>query len=454
MQDTSRSSTFSGQVLVLFSSRILAAGVGIINGILLARLLGPAAKGDYTFIVLLPASAIVLVQLGLPQAFGYFSARGQTLGIFAKSVVLTVVPSAVAVVGLLVVLQFVRDALPKGVELRQILVALVALPLALNVTFTTGIVTGRKAIRWYAGVNAAYPIASTVLLAICLGWLGLAVNGALAVYLVATAIQSIGLAIGARRAAAANRHAESVSYQELFGYALPYYPASLAGFFSYRVDVYLIAFLMADSSASIGYYSLAVGLAEMAFFFSGAVSTMFFPHVAGAPREESNRQVAMVSRVTLLVTGMFALLLIPAAALMIWVLLPAFGPSFPALLVLLPGVVALSAANVVGGYITGIGRPGVHSSVNVLAFVVNIIANLIFIPPFGIVGASAASLLSYSLSALLTTAIAARFAGVSVGAFWIVGVSDIRYAVETGLNTLRRILARAASARESKGSGM
>ena len=69
----------------------------------------------------------------------------------------------------------------------------------------------------------------------------------------------------------------------------------------------------------------------------------------------------MVSRVTLLVTGAVALLLIPAAVMMIRLVLPAFGPSIPPLLVLLPGVVALGASKVVGGYVTGIGRPGVNS---------------------------------------------------------------------------------------------
>ena len=56
-----------------------APGIGIINGILLARLLGPAGKGDYYILVLVPATAMVLLQLGLPQAFNFYAARGQTV---------------------------------------------------------------------------------------------------------------------------------------------------------------------------------------------------------------------------------------------------------------------------------------------------------------------------------------------------------------------------------------
>ena len=53
-----------------------------------------------------------------------------------------------------------------------------------------------------------------------------------------------------------------VTYFGLFRYGLPSYPNSLSVFFSYRVDAYLIAFLVLDPATALGYYSLAVGLAE------------------------------------------------------------------------------------------------------------------------------------------------------------------------------------------------
>lgn len=440
MQDSERASTFSGQVLVLFGTQIFAAGVGIINGILLARLLGPAGKGDYYLLTLLPGTAVVLVQLGLPQAFGFFAARGQTLGIVRQSMVLTAILSAATFVGLIVLLPLLQKALLGEIAVPQVLFVFLAFPLALNATFTTGIVTGRQAVRWYAAVNAVYPIATTGLLVIVLGGFGPSINGALAVYLITTAIQSIGLAIGARRAAAANSQATPASNRELLRYGLVYYPASLTSFFSLRVDAYLIAFLTLDAAASLGYYSMAVGLAEMVFIFPKAVWTMFFPHVAGAPREDSDRQVAMVVRVTLLVTSACALLLIPPVAIMIWVVLPAFIPSFPPFLVLLPGVTVLGAAGVLSGYMRGIGSPGIVSAVNMVTLAANVGANLILIPAFGIGGAAAASLFSYSLTALLLTAISARAAGRSLAEFWIIRGSDIRFAVDISMGLLRRAL--------------
>jgi O-antigen/teichoic acid export membrane protein len=265
------------------------------------------------------------------------------------------------------------------------------------------------------------------------------VNGAIAVYLIGSLIQSTAFFIGARRVIAANARPEPVSYRELFRYGLPLYPGSLTSFFSYRIDAYLIAWLIADSSEALGFYSMAVGLAELVFFFPNAVAILFFPHVAGSPREESDRQVAMVSRVTLLITSAVALLLIPAAVLMILNMLPAFGPSIPPFLVLLPGVVALSQAKVVGNYIAAIGRTAVTSAISVGAFLVNILANLLLIPQFGIIGAAAASLVSYSLTGLLLTVMAARYTRAPLASFWIPRVSDVRFTIATSRDLLRRV---------------
>ena len=200
---------------------------------------------------------------------------------------------------------------------------------------------------------------------------------------------------------------------------MPFFPGSLAVFFAYRVDAYLIVFLMIDPATALGYYSLAVGLAEIVLFFPRAVTTLYFPHVAGSPREESDRQVAATSRVTLLVTGVCALLMVPAATLMVWILLPAYGPSLPALYLLLPGVVAFSVTFALGGYLTGIDRPGITSGVSIVALVTNVVANLILIPRFGIEGAASASLISYSLSSALLTIVVARQTKASFLAFWV-----------------------------------
>ncbi len=194
--ETSRAATFTGRVAVLFGTQLFGTGITIVNGILLARLLGPEARGDYALLILVPSTAVALTLIGMPQAFGFFSARGHTRGIVAKSLGMTVVLSTVAFVAALVLLPFLVGTVLKGVGIEQVLFAFLAVPLALSTIFNTGIVMGRQAVRWKAAVSIAMPLATLVLLVVILGGLGPSVNGAVAVYLLAALVGAVGIPHG------------------------------------------------------------------------------------------------------------------------------------------------------------------------------------------------------------------------------------------------------------------
>ena len=160
MQQQDSAATFSGGVVVLFGTQVFGAAMGFFSGILLARLLGPDGKGEYYIVVLLPATALVLLQFGLPQAFNFFSARRRTARIVTKAFTLTAVLAVLAFLGLLVLLPVLSQAILRGVAVEQVVIAFLAFPQALFATLTTGIVLGRKAVRWYAGVTVIQSIAS------------------------------------------------------------------------------------------------------------------------------------------------------------------------------------------------------------------------------------------------------------------------------------------------------
>lgn len=430
---------FSDRVVVLFATQTITAGLGIFNGFVLARLLGPSAKGDYYLLTLLPTTLMVLIQLGLPQAFSYFSARGATDGLTRRTLALAAGLALPAMAVTVIALPILASGGFAGLDWRQVAFVMLSLPLALNATFTTGVILGRQAVRYYSRVSVGQVASYTLLMLVIVGAFGSGLNGALLVLVLVALIQSTALLVGSARATAAASGA-SVGVRELFAYGLPLYPASLTQFFSNRADVFVLAALLPDPSAPLGYYSMGVSMAEMVFFFPNAVSTLFFPHVAGADRADADRQVTVVSRVTLLLTGAVAIALVPVATVLISVILPAFTPALPALYVLLPGVVALSITKVLSGYLSGLGRTGVTSAVSICAFVLNVALNLVLIPRAGIVGAAAASLISYTASSLAYSVIAARLAGTSVLDFWVPRWSDVTLTVDTIASLARRVL--------------
>jgi O-antigen/teichoic acid export membrane protein len=439
---TLRTGTFSERVVVLMVGQVVASGIGIVNGFLFAKLLGPAAKGDYFLLVLPPATMMVFVQLGLPSALGFYAARGQTNGILGKSIVLATLLSLVAFAAVAALLPTLRQTILRGLDPILIFVALSAIPLLAIATFTTSIMTALKAVRWYAAVQFLQAIATIVFTVLFIGVLGLGVPGAIVTYLLGSTILMIGCWTGAQRAIGSIARSTGVTYRALFRYGLPLYPGSISTFLSYRVDAYLLAALLADASAPLGYYSMAVTLAEMVFLVPNAVSWVLFPHVAGAPREASDRDILVVARVTLLLTGAAALVVAPVGTILIHALLPAFVPSLPALYVLLPGAVALSTTKVVSGYIAGLGMTATVSAVTILAFVINVAANLFLIPRFGIVGAATSSLMSYTASSVVITQIAARLAHSHARDFWIPRRADVTFIVAAVVALANRMLRR------------
>jgi O-antigen/teichoic acid export membrane protein len=442
-----RTGTFSERVVILFFAQIATLGIGVFNSFFFARILGPAGKGDYALVLLVPTSIMILIQFGLARALGFYTARGQTRGIVARALLLAAIISSLAFVIAVAALPLLRETILRGPEPAQIVLGLCAIPLMLTATFATAIVIGRQAVRWYATVNIAQSVSATCLLTVFVGLLGLGVTGAVAAYLGTWLLAMVGLILGAIRVSASVPHPGSVTSRQLFRYGLPLYPASATTFFSNRIDVFLLAGLLAEASAPLGYYSIAVSAAELATFVPEAVSTVFFAHVAASSRGDSDRQAPVVARVTLLATGIAALVVAPVMTLMIQVLLPAFRPALPAFYVLLPGVIALSVAKVLTDYIAGLGKTGAASAIYVGAFAVNVTVNLVLIPRFGIVGASAASLISYSMSALAAVFVAARLAGASPVDFLLPTKSDLGLAVTT-LHVLRRRMARKATPEE------
>src|SRR3954452_22912014 len=136
---------FSSRVLTYFTTQAVTAALGIFNGFFLARAIGPEGKGEYYLLTFLPPSLMVLSQLGLPQAFGFYSARGQTRHLIRQSLVLTATIALPILVLTIALLPVLRGSILRGLEPIAIIVPLSAMPLLLHATFTTGIVVGRQA---------------------------------------------------------------------------------------------------------------------------------------------------------------------------------------------------------------------------------------------------------------------------------------------------------------------
>lgn len=441
---TTAPAPFARRVAGVFATRVAQFFIGLASSFLMARLLGPSGRGVYYLVVLTPAMLFALAQFGLPSAVNFFAGRGRSgRSLYRLSLLLAGILAAALIGVTLLALPLLTESILRAAPADLLRLALISVPVQFVAAFGGAILIGRQTMRRYNLILVSQSIGGLASVLLLVGWLGLGVTGAVIGNLVVAGLGALAISLEARRVTSDDPESRPVRIGELTGFGAKVYPASLSSFFSYRADIFLLGLLLGDAGA-IGLYSIAVSLAELTFFVPDAVSTVFFPRVAAAERTSADEMTPVVSRFTVMVTGLSILALVPAAFVLVLLILPAFRESLPAFLVILPGILALSLAKVLSSYVSGLGLPLRVAVASVAALVLNVSANLVLIPVWGIVGASAASLLSYSIHAAILLLIASRLARRRAREFILPGRAEVRRLHE-GLASLVAGLRRAPS---------
>lgn len=210
-------------------------------------------------------------------------------------------------------------------------------------------------------------------------------------------------------------------------------------FLNLRLDLLLVPALLRLDLAGI--YFVATRVSEVVGQASTAASSMLFPHVAGQADRRATAVTERTSRLTLLATLASSAVL---AAVAPWVLTLFFGEVYRAgtnaLSLLLVATVPLALARVLAADLKGRGRPGLVSIGTGVGAAVNVVANVVLIPLWGLEGAAVASVLSYGVMAIALLVSYRRLTSGRVLAL-LPGPADV---VDAYRLLRQRVLARAA----------
>jgi len=439
--------TFVPRVAGVLATRVSQFAFHLALTYTLARLLGPAGRGVSYLVLLIPGTLMTIATFGFPASITFFAGRGRSLPSLRRvALILSVASSAWLLAGALVLLPLLQANVLDGIPSMLVYLVLLSLPFQMAGSLMGSVLYGRQIIRNYNVIQLVQAAATLILVLALVGAAGLAVTGAVTSYVATNVLTTVAVFIELRRAerVLADPQAVPVTLREILSYGLKLYPGMVTSYFNYRADVFLLNWLLPPTAAlgkaaQVGLYSIAVSLAEMTFYLPDSISTILFPRVAAGTREDADRTVPGVARLTVAITTVGAIALVPAAFIGLRLFLPDYEASLPALVAILPGVIALGLSKVLAGYITGLGqaRPTVIASAT--ALVLNVAFNLLLIPVWGIVGAAIASLISYVSSAAVMILAASRASGAPARAFLIPTREDVR-ALISALVALRRAL--------------
>jgi O-antigen/teichoic acid export membrane protein len=167
--------------------------------------------------------------------------------------------------------------------------------------------------------------------------------------------------------------------------------AILLQFFNYRLSFYLLR--TTAGLSALGVFSIAAAVAESVWIYRQSVSAMYLKDVSENSEAPElflrNRQLIVKS------AGVTALMLLGFLGLPKEVFTVVFGRDFApvkALVVLLaPGILAVSGSSIVAYYFAGIGRPKYGLFATAAAFVTAVLLGVLLVPGYGIRGAAIAN---------------------------------------------------------------
>jgi len=427
-------STLLRDALITIATRFGLAVLIFATDIVLARLLGPAAKGRFTLVLLFSQLAALVVGWGMDSAIGIVAGRSRddARAGFANALVWSAVVGGFAVVlsGLLYGLP--TDVRPRGplavfvpnLSAAQFTYAALAIPG--EMFFSIGLIAllGRRRVAAYSAIRILRRLLVLVLVVGVAAIARLSLDVALIVNLVTLAVTGVAIAgVAIRDGTAAVRPSPEVLAEELrFGNRAIL--GSIAERLQFRADSFIINAVR--SVRETGIYSVTSGLAETLWYIPNALGTVMFSRAVD-PKADAGRIAAVLTRTTIAVAVVTA---IPAFVLGPRIVRIVYGSAFAdagvALRLILPGIVAYSVVAVLSRYIVGRGRPGTGTLILLSGLAINIVANLLLVPRFGINGAAASSSISYGLTAAVTLVVFRRLSGRGVTETLVIRGSDLR----------------------------
>lgn len=396
-------------IVSLYSAQLITVGSSFLSTLLLARLLGPDLQGEWSLYLQFTQFSTLLLSLGMPGALVYFLASGK-IGLpdaqrWIKRLLITAGLVLTVFTGLYA-LSNNRWILPDTL--------LVPWPVFLIPLHTLSLLAVQcqqalwqaqnqfKRSAYIQGLGAVLLLFFSALL-----YIGSSrITGPLLWFLLVgqTAIalwqwHRLRIALPSRLDTEIPRR--SVEFTTVWRYSALAFATNLIQFLNYKVDVWILRYYECHNY-DLGIYTLSVSLSQLLWLLPQALQSIIFRDIA------HRKDIENLYRETRRWTGLLVLYVSIAGVLGAFLakaLVPVlFGEAYAEVSkmigVLLLGIAPFGVIMIISAYFSGTGRVYINFISAIIGFFVGVLADLAWIPEYGIGGAAAASVASYWSTAL------------------------------------------------------
>lgn len=381
-------------------SKVLIVVFGLLNTIIIARLLTPAANGVISALSVYPSLFMTIGSLGIRQSTTYFvGQKMHSMDAIKKAVVsIWFFTSVLSVIICFLLIYFFSS---NGSNITLVILAVAAIPFSLFNTYSSGIFLGQNNIQGYNRINWV-PIFITFLSNLVLVWgLGANIKGALLAILLGNLAITIILIFKDNFFRFFSFDFNVQLIKEMLSLGIIYAISLLIISLNYKLDIILLDKL--SNNYQIGIYSKGASLMEYLWQIPMLLSTIIFSRSANSKDGKNfSYKVASLLRISFVLVGIASVFLFVMAPYIIVLLFgKGFLESVTPLRLMLPGVLLMTIVKVL--YVDLAGKGNLWGAIKSMSIglVVNVVLNIMLIPDYGANGAAFSSAVSYSIASVL-----------------------------------------------------
>ncbi len=410
-------SKFLTDTIFNFGAQISSLFFGLATTVILARGLGVGPRGELAFALLLPQTLMALLGTGFASTVSYSVAskawkEGEILSsILGIATYLSAFTLLCAIPPLIV-----HEQLFPSISLTLLLCALLVIPISSFRSLMSACLVGKRAFRQSMWVSVIANVATVLITATLVFSFPRRVESGLAATILGSAFGVAIVFFFCRQICKSDngRITPNMNIRSLLPsikYGGIAQVASISSYLNYKLDQFLIAWLL--GVPALGIYVVAVSLSEKLWMFVGNLSTVLF--AMAASEKDSAKSTATAVRVARIVFWANILLAIGLALVAKPLVDYMYGKEYAqaaiVVLYLLPGILLLGCAKVTANFLAGTGRVDINAICSTLGVIVNVVANLILIPRYQLVGAAAATSISYTFISITNYIFFVRLTG-------------------------------------------
>ncbi|MEA1850868.1 oligosaccharide flippase family protein [Chryseobacterium sp. MHB01] len=212
----------------------------------------------------------------------------------------------------------------------------------------------------------------------------------------------------------------------IFRYGFQSYLSNIVTFLNYRINIFIIGYFL--GSKDVGFYSTCLVIVDFIWLLSSTMSSITYPLFSNPSVKHLRKKlIPIITRTILLFTTIATFAFYILSDYLIPLL---FGEKFllikNLILILAPGVILLGGAKIISADYTAQGKPKMNIYLNVMALIITIVTNIIFIPRLGLQGAALATSISFGTLFITSLVVYCKMTDTRIISYLVPKLDDLK----------------------------